>query len=145
MFAVWLLMNISGWMKKELFSAGYHRFLAVVAVSEASSRLEGESQCVRLSMMYPSHSSPQVREREQPMLVCLRSLPGCVAWGSCVVCCVATGSPRRLTGTCRFMPSSLVVFSVLTGSDFFLKCPPGHLLMFSARPQVPQPLPEGQG
>lgn len=51
----------------------------------------------------------QVRERVQQMPVCLRSCPGCGAWESCVVCCVATGSPRRLTGTCRFFAR----FSVL--------------------------------
>lgn len=67
------------------------------------------------------NSFPQVRERVQPTPVCLRSCPGCAAWGSCVVCCVATGSPRRLTGTCRFMTSSLVVECPV--SSYFVMLP----------------------
>lgn len=57
----------------------------------------------------PPDSVSQVRERVQPMPVCLRSCPGCAAWGSCAVCCAAIGSPRRSTGTCRFRAASLVV------------------------------------
>lgn len=49
----------------------------------------------------------QVREKVPPTPVCQRSCAGCAAWGSCVVCCVATGRPRRLTGTCRSTTSSV--------------------------------------
>lgn len=53
----------------------------------------------------------QVRERVQPTPVCQRSWSGCVAWESCVVFCVATGRPRRSTGTCRFRTKLLNIFS----------------------------------
>lgn len=63
----------------------------------------------------------QVRERVPPMLVCQRSCHGCGAWESCVVFFVATGSPRKLTGTCKceYQRSSLVNKpSVLLNSNF---------------------------
>lgn len=43
----------------------------------------------------------QERERVQLMLVCQRNWHGCDVWESCVVFSVATGSPRKLTGTCK--------------------------------------------
>lgn len=58
---------------------------------------------------------PQVRERVQPTLVCPRSFAGCAACGSSVVCCAATGSPRRLTGTCKLMTLLLRVRSFALG------------------------------
>lgn len=43
----------------------------------------------------------QERERVLLMLVCQRNWHGCGAWESCDVFSVATGSPRKLTGTCK--------------------------------------------
>lgn len=62
-------------------------------------------------------SSVKVRERVQPTLVCLRKWTGWTVWGSCAVCCVATGSQRRSTGTCRFWNT---VFAANIRKHFFV-------------------------
>lgn len=89
--------------------------LLVVVVYLTSSHLDNVWTIVLTRL--PTLS--QVRERVQPTPVCLRSCPGCAAWGSCVVCCVATGSPRRLTGTCKFRRSWLLVSAVQAFSLLF--------------------------
>lgn len=64
----------------------------------------------------------QVRERVQLMLVCQRNCHGCAAWGSFVVFFVATGSPRKLTGTCKCeFRRSLLVNKQCSFSSYFRK------------------------